>query len=313
MKSRIWLALIAVYIAWGSTYLAIRFAVESMPPFLMAATRFLIAGMVVYIWRRMAGDPPPTRTQWRSAIIIGLFLLLGGNGGVTWAEQRIDSGMAALLVASAPFWMVLIDALRPGGEHPNWKISAGVLIGLAGIAILVTPGQKLGSAIGFDLLGVTALMLASLFWAIGSIYGRGADLPKSPLLGTGMEMLAGSAGLFIAGTITGEWGRLELATITMRSLSGLAYLIVVGSLVGFVAYSWLMRVAPMPIVSTYAYVNPLIAVILGSLLAQEELTVRVLLAAPIIVSSVALINMARFKITSRAPARLAVYAASGED
>ncbi len=313
MKSRIWLALIAVYIAWGSTYLAIRFAVESMPPFLMAATRFLIAGMVVYIWRRMAGDPPPTRTQWRSAIIIGLFLLLGGNGGVTWAEQRIDSGMAALLVASAPFWMVLIDALRPGGEHPNWKISAGVLIGLAGIAILVTPGQKLGSAIGFDLLGVTALMLASLFWAIGSIYGRGADLPKSPLLGTGMEMLAGSAGLFIAGTITGEWGRLELATITMRSLSGLAYLIVVGSLVGFVAYSWLMRVAPMPIVSTYAYVNPLIAVILGSLLAQEELTVRVLLAAPIIVSSVALINMARFKATSRAPARLAVYAASGED
>ncbi len=313
MKSRIWLALIAVYIAWGSTYLAIRFAVESMPPFLMAATRFLIAGMVVYIWRRMAGDPPPTRTQWRSAIIIGLFLLLGGNGGVTWAEQRIDSGMAALLVASAPFWMVLIDALRPGGEHPNWKISAGVLIGLAGIAILVTPGQKLGSAIGFDLLGVTALMLASLFWAIGSIYGRGADLPKSPLLGTGMEMLAGSAGLFIAGTITGEWGRLELATITMRSLSGLAYLIVVGSLVGFVAYSWLMRVAPMPIVSTYAYVNPLIAVILGSLLAQEELTVRVLLAAPIIVSSVALINMARFKTTSRAPARLAVYAASGED
>lgn len=313
MKSRIWLALIAVYIAWGSTYLAIRFAVESMPPFLMAATRFLIAGMVVYIWRRMAGDPPPTRTQWRSAIIIGLFLLLGGNGGVTWAEQRIDSGMAALLVASAPFWMVLIDALRPGGEHPNWQISAGVLIGLAGIAILVTPGQKLGSAIGFDLLGVTALMLASLFWAIGSIYGRGADLPKSPLLGTGMEMLAGSAGLFIAGTITGEWGRLELATITMRSLSGLAYLIVVGSLVGFVAYSWLMRVAPMPIVSTYAYVNPLIAVILGSLLAQEELTVRVLLAAPIIVSSVALINMARFKATSRAPARLAVYAASGED
>jgi len=313
MKSRIWLALIAIYIAWGSTYLAIRFAVESMPPFLMAATRFLIAGMVVYVWRRMAGDPPPTRAQWRSALIIGLFLLLGGNGGVTWAEQRVDSGIAALLVASSPFWMVLIDALRPGGKRPIWQVSAGVLLGLAGIAILVAPGQTPDSAIGFDLLGVTALMLASLSWAIGSIYGRGADLPKSPLLGTGMEMLAGSAGLFMAGTITGEWGRLELASITTRSLSGLAYLIVIGSLVGFVAYSWLIRVAPMPTVSTYAYVNPLLAVILGSLLAQEELTLRVLLAAPIIISSVALINMVRFRATSPAPGRLAVYAASGED
>ena len=313
MKSRIWLALIAIYIAWGSTYLAIRFAVESMPPFLMAATRFLIAGMAVYIWRRMAGDPTPTRAQWRSASVIGLFLLLGGNGGVTWAEQSVDSGIAAIVVASAPFWMVLIDALRPGGQRPTWQVSAGVLLGLAGIAILVTPDRSPAKSLGFDLFGVAALLLAALSWAIGSIYGRGADLPKSPLLGTGMEMLAGSAGLFIAGTISGEWGRLELASINARSLWGLTYLVVVGSLVGFVAYSWLIRVAPMPVVSTYAYVNPLIAVILGSLLAQEVLTTRVLLAAPIIVSSVALINVARFKVAPLAPARLAVYAAPGED
>ena len=246
-------------------------------------------------------------------MIIGLFLLLGGNGGVTWAEQRVDSGIAALLVASSPFWMVLIDALRPGEKRPNWQISAGVLLGLAGIAILVAPDQTPGSAIGLDLLGVAALLLAALSWAIGSIYGRGADLPKSSLLGTGMEMLAGSAGLFIAGTFTGEWGRLELASITTRSLWGLTYLIVVGSLVGFVAYSWLLRVAPTPLVATYAYVNPLIAVTLGSMLAQEVLTLRVLLAAPIIVSSVALINMVRFKATPPVPGRLTVYAVSGED
>lgn len=313
MNSRMWLALIAVYIAWGSTYLAMRFAVETIPPFLMAGTRFLIAGMVVYLWRCFAGDPMPTRSQWRSSSIIGAFLLVGGIGGVAWAEQHVDSGFAALLVAAIPLWIVLVDAVRPGGKRPTRQTMAGVLVGIAGIAILVGPSQNTGGPEGLNPLGVIAIMLSSLSWSIGSIYSRGADLPGSALLGTGMEMLAGSAGLFLLGTLTGEWGRLELAAVSLRSLGGLVYLILVGSLVGFTAYTWLLRVAPMPIVVTYAYVNPLIAVILGSILAQEELTPRVLLAIPIILASVFLTNRVRTKTSEPEPRQLAVPVPAGED
>ena len=313
MNSRMWLALIAVYIAWGSTYLAMRFAVETIPPFLMAGTRFLIAGMVVYLWRRFAGDPMPTRSQWRSSSIIGAFLLVGGIGGVAWAEQHVDSGFAALLVAAIPLWIVLVDAVQPGGKRPTRQTMAGVLVGIAGIAILVGPSQNTGGPTGFNPLGVIAIMLSSISWAIVSFYSRGADLPGSALLGTGMEMLAGSAGLFLLGTLTGEWGRLELAAISFRSLGGLVYLILVGSLVGFTAYTWLLRVAPMPIVVTYAYVNPLIAVILGSILAQEELTPRVLLAIPIILASVFLTHKVRTKTSAPEPRQLAVPVPAGED
>jgi drug/metabolite transporter (DMT)-like permease len=306
MKSRIWLALIVVYIAWGSTYLAIRFAVESIPPFLMAGTRFLIAGSLVYIWRRLAGDPSPTRLQWRSSVIIGLLLLLGGNGGLTWAEQYLPSGFAALMVATIPLWMVLVDALWPGGKLPNWQTILGVLLGLAGIVILVRPAAVTSSHSRFELLGVIALLLASLSWAVGSIYSRKADLPKSAFLGTGMEMLAGSAGLFLVGTLSGEWNRLDLSAITSRSLAGLGYLIVVGSLMGYAAYTWLLRAAPISLVSTYAYVNPVIAVILGSILAQEKLTPTILFSTLVILFSVVVINQGRTITGKPAPKRLAV-------
>ena len=314
MKTRILLALLAVYIAWGSTYLAILYGVESIPPFLLAGTRFLIAGSIVYIWRRLAGDPVPSRVQWRSAGVIGLLLLVGGNGGVTWAEQHVPSGIAALLVAAVPLWMVVLDALRPGGNRPNWQTGLGVLVGLAGIGILVGPSEWSGNHLNLDSLGVAVLLLAALSWAIGSLYSRGADLPSSALLGTGMEMLAGSAGLFLMATVTGEWSRLDLAAVTPRSLGGLAYLIVFGSLVGFVAYTWLLRVAPTPLVATYAYVNPLIAVLLGSLFAQEAFTPRLLLAAAVIVSAVVLINYGRVKSSQPVPSkRLAFAPTSGED
>ncbi len=312
MKVKIWLALIAVYITWGSTYLAIRFAVESMPPFLMAATRFLIAGGILYAWRRLAGDLPPRRLEWRSAAIIGLFLLLGGNGLVSWAEQRVASGIAALIVGSSPLWMVLIDAIRPGGVRPNWQTASGVLLGLAGIILLIGPNQFLGNSHSFDSLGIVALLLAALFWAIGSLYTRQAPLPNSPLLGTGMEMLAGSAGLLLAGTLSGEWGRLDLSGITARSLWGLAYLIGFGSLVGFAAYTWLLRVAPTPLVATYAYVNPLIAIFIGNWLAQETLSLRLLIAAAVIVTAVALINTGRAKAPASA-APLQTISTSGDD
>jgi drug/metabolite transporter (DMT)-like permease len=290
LKVKIWTALITVYIVWGSTYLAIRFAIETMPPFLMAATRFIIAGAILYTWQRLAKNPAPTKKQWRSAAVVGLFLLLGGNGGVVWAEQHIPSGIAALLVGTAPMWMVIIDAIRPGGNRPSWQTVSGILIGFAGITILIGPAELSGQAQSFDTLGIIALLLAGLFWAIGSLYSRTACLPDSPLLGTGMEMIIGGAGLLIAGTITGEWSRVNLATISVNSLLGLAYLVFFGALVGFAAYTWLLRVAPTPLVSTYAYINPLIAIFLGNILAHEPLTPQILISALVILSSVALIN-----------------------
>lgn len=287
----IWAAMIAVYIVWGSTYLAIFFVVETIPPFLSAGTRFLIAGGVLYGFRRLRGDPAPRSFEWRSAAIIGLLLLLGGNGGVVWAEQRVASGITALLIGSVPLWMALIDALRPAGQRPNRWVILGVISGFLGIIILVGPAGLTGGESQIDPVGALVLIMASLSWAIGSLYARGAKLPSSPLLGTGMEMLAGSAGLFIMATISGEWSRLDLAAISTRSWMGMIYLIVFGAWVGFASYTWLLRVAPTMLVSTYAYVNPLVAIFLGALLAGEDLTPRVLLAAAIIIGSVVLITM----------------------
>ncbi len=291
MKYRIWVALIAVYLAWGSTYLAIRFAVETMPPFLMAASRFLVAGAILYLWRRSQGDHPATKREWLSAAIVGLLLLVGGNGSVVWAEQRVVSGVAALIVGSAPLWMVILDALRPNGRWPSGWALLGVAFGFIGIVILIGPIQIIGLHGDIDPIGAGVLLLAAFLWATGSLYNRDARLPASPLLGTGMEMLVGGAGLLVLGTLTGEWSRLYLPGISLRSLLGFAYLIVFGALVGFVAYTWLLRVAPTTLVSTYAYVNPLIAIFMGSLLAAEPLTPRVLIAAVTIVGSVALITL----------------------
>jgi drug/metabolite transporter (DMT)-like permease len=291
MKLKIWLALIAVYICWGSTYLAIRFAVETIPPFLMAGIRFLIAGCILYAWRRLSGDPAPSRIEWRSTAIIGGFLLVGGNGSVVWAEQKVASGITSLILAATPFFLVLIDALLPHGKRPSLLTIAGVLLGFVGMALLlVHPEPESG---GLDPWGVATLILASLLWSVGSLYARDAPLPSSPLLGTGMEMLAGGVGLSILGTLTGEWSRLHPSQIAPHSMWGVAYLIVFGSLVGFAAYSWLLRAAPISLVSTYAFVNPLVAIFIGYSLGNEPLGYRTLLATAVIVGSVAMINLAR--------------------
>jgi len=222
MTARMWLALLVLYVAWGSTYLAIRYAVESLPPFFMTGTRFLVAGLVVYAWRRLAGDPAPGRRQWRSAAIIGFFMLVGGIGGVSWAEQSVASGITVLIVAAVPLWIVLVDALRPGGKHPSWQTAGGLLVGMTGILILAEPALGSGGEGGNHLASVIVLLLATLSWAIGSVYSRGADLPKSPLLGAGMEMLAGSAGLYIIGLLSREAGRLDLAAVStsIQSIQG---------------------------------------------------------------------------------------------
>jgi len=286
--------MVSVYIVWGSTYLAIRFAVQTMPPFLMAATRFLIAGVVLFVFRRARGDAAPSDGEWRSAAIIGLLLLLGGNGGVVWAEQRVNSGHAALMIGATPLWMVLFDSLRPGGKRPGALTIASVLIGFAGLVSLIGVGAS--NADRIDPIGAVALILATLSWAAGSLYSRKAALPVSPLLGTGMEMVIGGLGLLALGTLTGEWGRLNLSAISEQSWWGLVYLIVFGSWVGFGSYTWLLRVAPTSLVSTYAYVNPIVAVFMGNWLAAEPLTPRTLIAAAVIVGSVALMTMANQKV-----------------
>jgi len=293
MKLKIWVALLVVYIVWGSTYLAIRFAVETIPPFFVAGSRALLAGTILYIWRRLAGDPAPTGRQWLAGALVGLLLLLGGNGLVSWAEQKVASGVAALLVGSAPLWMAAIEALRPGGVRPNWLGILGVTIGFCGIFLLVGPSLFDGKIADVQPLGIGALLLASLLWSLGSITSRTANLPSSALMSTSVEMLTGSAGLFIIGALAGEGRMLHITAVSLRSWLSLAYLTIFGSLIAFTAYAWLLREAPLTLVSTYAYVNPLVAVILGSWLAQEVLNARILVAALVIIGSVVVINVSR--------------------
>ncbi|UCF28662.1 MAG: EamA family transporter [Chloroflexota bacterium] len=308
----IWSAMIALYIVWGSTYLAIRFVVETMPPFLAAGFRFLIAGAVLYAFTRLRGDKAPIRIEWRSAAIIGFFLIVGGNGAVMWAEQRVASGIASLMIASVPLWIALLDTIRPGGRRPNRWVVVSVITGFIGIIILIGPSQMVGSQDQVDLLGIAVLTFAAFSWAIGSLYNRGARLPDSPLLATGMQMLAGSLGLFILGTVVGEWNLVDPAGFSTRSLIGFGYLVIFGSWVGFASYIWLLRVAPITLVSTYAYVNPLVAILLGSLLAGETLTPRVLLAALFILGSVVVITM-RQPVRSKAAAIEETQLAGGND
>ncbi len=293
MKTKVWAALLAIYIIWGSTYLAIRFAVETIPPFFMAGTRFLVSGLILYAWRRLAGDPAPTWRQWRSAIIVGLLLLLGGNGVLSWAEKQVASGVAALIIASIPLWVAMIDAVRPNGTKPDWKLVLGLLIGFGGIILLVTSSGAQSAQEGMSLFGLLALLLASFLWSLGSIEGRDADMPKSSLLSTGIEMLGGAVGLFVMSAMLGEFRALNVAAISTRSLLGLAYLILAGSLIGFTSYSWLLRNAPVSLVATYAYVNPVVAIFLGAWLGGELLNFRIIVSALIIIASVVVINTSK--------------------
>jgi drug/metabolite transporter (DMT)-like permease len=293
MKARAWTALIAVYLVWGSTYLAIRFAIETIPPFISAGLRFLISGAILFYWQRLRGEPAPKKAEWGSASIIGLLLLVGGNGLLVWAEQRIPSGIASLFIATAPLWMVLIDTLRPGGTRANWLTWLGVLVGFTGTALLANPWQSGATGPSLDPVGMAVLIFAAISWSIGSLYSRRASLPRSPLLGTGMEMLVGSLGLLILATLTGEWNQFNAMHISLRSLGGLTWLIIFGSGVGFVAYTWLLRNAPTPIVSTYAYVNPVVAILLGVLIAGETLQSLEIISALIILAGVVLITTAR--------------------
>ncbi|MFI5272584.1 MAG: drug/metabolite exporter YedA [Ktedonobacterales bacterium] len=287
--TRLIVNLVVVYLIWGSTYLAIRFAIDSIPPLLMAGVRFLVAGALLYGWVRLRGASRPTWSHWRSAIIIGGLLLVLGNGGVVVAEQTIPSGLAALLVSLVPLWIALLDWLRPGGRRPNLAVAFGLVLGFVGVALLVGP-RAFG---GGSAVGVVIVLVASFCWAAGSLYSRGARMPSSPLMGNAIEMLAGGILLVVVALVTGEAGKLHLSAITLRSALALAYLIIFGSLIAFTAYIWLLRNAPITRVSTYAYVNPVVAVFLGLIFAGEHLTTLTLVAAAVILAAVVVITTFR--------------------
>jgi drug/metabolite transporter (DMT)-like permease len=284
-------AFAAVYIFWGSTYLAIKYAIETLPPFLMAGSRFIFAGSLLYLWARFSKDyEKPSLKHWRTSFIVGTLLLMGGNGGVVLAQHYISSSLAALLVATEPFWIVLLGWLWLKGARPNWKAALGLLIGFLGVYLLIG-GQGNSTETGSgQIFGAFMVIVAAFSWALGSMYGLRATTPKSSALTAGMQMLSGGAVLTVVGFLKGEWATFHIANVSTNSWLALAYLIVAGSLIGFTAYSWLLKNAQPAMVATYAYVNPVVAVILGWLIAGESFTAQMLIGAAIIVGSVALIT-----------------------
>ena len=288
-----WLVVTAfavVYLVWGSTYLGIRVAIESMPPFLMAGGRFVIAGAILYAVMRYRGAARPTPVHWRDAAIIGGLLLVLGNGGLSWAELRVPTNIAALMVAGTPLWMIVIDWLRPSGRRPHGLVFAGLGLGFAGVALIVTSRDAQGHGV-VNLPCAVMLLTASVSWAAGSIYSRHARQPYSALLAVAMQMLAGGGLMLLTGAALGELNQWHWSEITGRSAGAFAYLTLIGSLVAFPCYVWLLQVSTPARVSTYAYVNPLIAVVLGWIVLKEPLPAGVLAAGALILAAVVLITV----------------------
>ena len=287
MRWKIAIAFFAVYVFWGMTYLAMRVAVEQIPPYLMAGSRFVLAGMILFVWARGRGDPAPTAQHWRAAAVVGAFLLLGGNASVAWAEQRVPSGLAALLIGVMPIWMVGLEWLRRG-SRPSKQVVAGLLLGAVGVGLLVLPQ---GGGNGMDLLGAAVLILAAASWAWGSVISKSAPLPKSPFLATSLEMIAGGVLCLMVAALSGELQGFSVADVSSRAALAWLYLVVFGSLVAFTAYIWLLGVTSIAKVGTYAYVNPIVAVLLGWAVLGEPVTRRTIVAAAVILLGVALVNV----------------------
>ena len=283
-------AFIAIYLIWGSTYLGIRFAIETIPPFLLSGARFTLAGVIMLVAANVRREPGVTWPQFRTAAIVGS-LLMFANSLVGVAESRIPSGIAALLVAMTPVFMVLLEWARPGGRRPTILVGVGLLIGLAGVATLVGPASFGGSA-RVDLIGAAIVIVGSFAWSLGSIYSRHAPRPQSALMMTAIQMLAGGTFVGIIGVVRGEGAMFAISAVSTRSFIASVYLLIFGSLIGFTAFVYLLRVSTAARVATYAYVNPVVAVILGWLLAGESISGRMVVAAVIIVAGVALITAA---------------------
>ncbi len=280
----------AIYVIWGSTYLGIRYAVETIPPLLMMGIRHFVAGSVVYGWARSHGTPAPTLKHWGYAAVAGLLLFLGGHGMLAWAEQHVASGLAALLCATLPLWTVLISAWDGSERKLSLKTWGGIGLGFGGVALLIGP-----DAITQHLNVVAAAMAlgSALAWAIGTSYSRRAALPKSKILSAAMQMICGGSVLLVSGAIVGEGSRLHLSAMTPKSILALAYLIVFGSIIAFTVYTWLVSVSKPTMLSTYAYVNPVVAVLLGWAFAGEVISMRTIAATVVILAGVVLVTKAK--------------------
>ncbi|HSG82869.1 MAG TPA: EamA family transporter [Gemmatimonadota bacterium] len=285
-KVRLVAAFAAIYLIWGSTYLAIRFAIETVPPLLMMGTRALLAGTAIYVFARQRGGERPSLQQWRCAALAGSLLFLVGHGGLAWAEQRMASGPAALISATSPLWMILIAMLMERRRELSRRLLIGLALGVGGVVLLAKPGELLGGA-PLDLVAVAVLLVADVSWAAGSIYSRNAGFPRSPALTAGMTMLAGGAALVLVSLASGE--ARTLGSVSTRSLAALLYLVVFGSVIGFAAYTWLLRVTSPARVSTHAFVNPVVALLAGWMVGGEVLDARTATAALIMVGGAAAI------------------------
>jgi drug/metabolite transporter (DMT)-like permease len=299
VKIKVIAAFTVIYFVWGSTYLGIRYAIDTIPPFLMAGTRFIIAGLLFYGWCHLRGQTRPGLPDWKKTAVMGILMVCCGNGLVTWAEQIIPSGFAALVVATVPIWMVIIDSALCARNRPDRLTLAGIGLGLAGVAllsgvdkeILVSPTDHGGSVF----LGVSVLLFASISWASGSLYARKTSITTSLPYMIGMQTIVGGIVLIILGISQGEWARFSLDEISFLSISALFYLITFGTILAYSAYVWLLKVSTPAKVGTYAYFNPLIAIFLGATLANEPVTVQMLIGTGCIIVSLLMINQPKFK------------------
>jgi drug/metabolite transporter (DMT)-like permease len=296
---KVTLGFAAIYLIWGSTYLGIRYAVETIPPFLMMGLRHLTAGTVVYLWARRSA-PAPQPHQWGYAAIAGALLFLGGHGILAWGEQKIPSGLAALLCATLPLWIVVVARVKGVEERIGGRVWAGLLLGFAGVALLIGR-EALGPQGNLNPLAAGAAVLSALLWAVGTIYGKGARLPSSPVLSAAMQMLIGGASLMVASALLGEWRSFHVSAVSGRSGLALLYLIVFGSVIAFTVFTWLLTVSSASRVSTFAYVNPIVAVLIGWAVAAEALGVRTAIAAAVILAGVALVNTRSKKAPAHSP------------
>jgi drug/metabolite transporter (DMT)-like permease len=298
-RTHIVFAFAAIYLIWGSTYLGIRYAVETIPPLLMMGVRHLTAGLFTYALARRRDGPAPEPVQWMYAAVLGAALFLGGHGILAWAEQKIPSGLAALLCATLPLWTVLLGWIQRSERNLGLKTWGGILLGFVGVVLLIGP-DGFAQHRSLNLLGAASAVFSAFLWAVGTLYSKRVRLPESTVLSAAMQMITGGALLLLVGTMTGEAGQLHLVSVSARSVLALAYLTVFGSIVAFTAFTWLVTVVTPSLVSTYAYVNPVIAVFLGWALAGEKLGVRILAATVIIVISVILVSTPK-KVTREDP------------
>ena len=298
-RGAIWLGLAVLYTVWGSTYLGIAVAVETIPPFLMAAARFALAGVLLLGWvavRRPESFRRPTRRELIDTSIVGALLLGGGMGMVAYGEQTIPSGIAALLIAMMPVWVAVLGRLAFHEQLPRLAV-IGIVVGFVGVAVLVGP-TALGASGALDAAGLVAILISPIAWSSGSLFAtHRATLPRDPLVATGLQMVTGAGALAVMSIVTAEPGRFDPAAVSAPSAVAFLYLTIVGSIVAFTTFGWMIRVAPLPLVATYAYVNPVVAVILGAIVLREPIEPRTLVAGAVIVAAVALIVTARGRMT----------------